>query len=242
MSKLSDAMRRVSRRESRPIGFAVATAQKNPTMLVLARGTAAQAAAIAAAGADAVLLTDAPAAGAAPAALWGSAAALADREAAKALREAGAGFVVFDAATTPASALLEDELGFVMSLALDTAEATLRTIEALPLDALLVTPLSGALTVQRSLDLRRVTAFARKPLLMPVDAAISATDLETLRDNGVIGVVVEGVAAAGALREMVDGLPPRKRAADGRGASIALRATGSSYEVQQFPPEEPEEE
>jgi hypothetical protein len=52
---------------------------------------------------------------------------------------------------------------------------------------------------------------------------------------------VEGPAGATRLRDTVAALPPRRRQADGRAASLALRATGSSYEVEELP-ESPETE
>src|SRR5579884_4280138 len=141
MSKLADAMSRATRREARPIGFTATVTKPPPTMLVLARVSAASAAAEAAqAGADAVVLT---AAGTVPREsgselIWGTEAPVKDRAAARALREAGADFVVFDDAATDAAVLLEEELGFVMRIDLDASDTFLRTVDSLPLDALLV--------------------------------------------------------------------------------------------------------
>lgn len=242
MSKLADLMRRAARQETRPIGFAVTTAQRQPTMLVLARVPAAQAAAAAAAGADAVIVADGQAATVdLSRILWGSEAPVAGRDDVRALRAVGAGFLVFDADTTPAAALLEDDVGYIMRVDPGASDTFLRSVETLPLDGLLVPSLEGALTVRRALDLRRISSFTRKMLVLGVAPTIDPVDLEALRDSGVIGVVVDGVEGITAVRAKVDALPPRQRSRDGRGVSIALRATGTTYQVEEFPAE-PEEE
>ncbi len=173
--------------------------------------------------------------------LWGSEAPVAGRDDVRALREAGAGFLVFDADTTPAAALLDNDMGYIMRVDPAASDTFLRTVETLPLDGLLVPSLEGALTVRRALDLRRLSTFTRKMLVLGVAPAVDPVDLEALRDSGVIGVVVDGVEGVAALRAKVDALPPRQRPRDGRGVSVALRATGSAYEVEEFPTE-PEEE
>jgi hypothetical protein len=234
MSKLADAMRRATRREVRPIGFGAATATKNPTMLVLARVATAADAAKAASGADAIITVKGDdIVKSAGGALWGTEAVTNDREAAKALVAGGADFLVFDDDATDASVLLVDDLGFVMRIGLDASDTFLRTVEGLPLDALLVPALDGALTVRRTLDLRRVSSFARKPLLVPVTPDIQPTALETLRDCGVIGVVVDGAAGAAALRPKIDGLAPRRRPKDGRSVTLATGTSPASVRIEE---------
>ncbi|MER3419601.1 MAG: hypothetical protein C4290_03330, partial [Chloroflexota bacterium] len=142
---------------------------------------------------------------------------------------------------TPAAALLEEEMGYIMRVDLAASDTFLRSVETLPLDGLLVPSLEGALTVRRALELRRISTFTRRMLVLGVAPEIEPVDLEALRDTGVIGVVVDGVEGIAALRAKVDALPPRQRPRDGRGVRIALRATGSAYPVEEFPTE-PEEE
>lgn len=244
MSKLADAMARATRREVRPIGFAAGNRQRHATMLVLARAAGpADAAAAAEQGADALIRgtaasgTDKTGDGA----FWGSEAAVKDRAGAAAARQAGADFLVFDDESTAASVLLEEELGFVMRAGLDASDTFLRTVEGLPLDALLVPSLDGPLTVRRTLDLRRVAGLARKALLMPVPAEIDPGDLEALRDCGVIGVIGDGPAAVAALRARVDGLPARREQKERRAVSIAPVMGGSRVAVEE-PPDEDDED
>ena len=229
MSKLADAMRKATRPEARLIGFASASAKPNPTMLVIARASsAADVRKSADQGADCVIAASANISDAGKA-VWGTEAQIKDRDAAKALVKNGADFLVFDDGTTDAAVLLEDDLGYVMRITFDAPDTFLRTVEGMPLDALLVPALGGSLTVRRTLDLRRIATFARKPLLLPVDNDIEPTVLEALRDCGVIGLVTEGSAGVSALRPKVDGLAPRRKAKDTR--SVQLAPSGSGFAV-----------
>jgi hypothetical protein len=235
MSKLADAMRRAARPEARPIGFAATAVARNATVLVIARvGSAAEAGKAGKAGADAVVTTKADDAGKeAAGAIWGVEAGLKDREAAKALAKSGADFLVFDDDATDASILLEEDLGYVMRIGLDATDTFLRTVETLPLDALLVPALDGALTVRRTLDLRRVATFARKPLIVQVADAVEPAVLEALRECGVIGVVVDGAAAVAGLRARVDGLAPRRRTRDSRSVRLTPVAADGSVRIEE---------
>lgn len=241
MSRLAEAMRRAARRDAQPIGFAATVARSNPTMLVLARAmSAADAADAVSRGADAVISAteESIAHEGSGALLWGTETPVQGRDGARALRGAGADFLVFSDDTTDASVLLEEDLGFVMRIGLDASDTFLRVVEGLPLDALLVPSLAGALTVRRTLDLRRLANFARKALLLPVAPDIAGAELEALRDCGVIGVVVDGPAGAAALRPVVDALAPRRRPKEGRSVSVLPRVAGVSHIEE---PEEPDE-
>lgn len=231
MSKLADAMRKAARPEARPIGFSAAAPRANPTMLVLARaGSAAEVRKAADQGADCVIAASASIADAGKA-VWGTEARMKDRDAAKALVKNGADFLVFDDDTTNAAILLEEDLGYVMRIAYDAPDTFLRTVEGMPLDALLLPSLDGALTVRRTLDLRRIATFARKPLLLPVENGIEPEVLEALRDCGVIGVVADGSAGVQALRPKIDALAPRRKPKDGRSVQLAPAGTGFAVRV-----------
>lgn len=231
MSKLADAMRQATRPEARPIGFAATAAASTPTMLVLARAGAAEPVK----GVTALITAAAAAKRPEGVALWGTEGAVEGRDGAKRLKEAGADFVIFDDESTNASVLLEEDLGYVMRIDLDASDTFLRTVEGLPLDALLVPALDGALTVRRTLDLRRIASFARKPLFMPVTAAVDPTDLEALRACGVIGIVTSADDAA-AVQEKVAKLP-RRRPRESRAVDITARGAATP-----LPVEEPSED
>lgn len=221
MSKLADAIRRASRRESPPLGFgAAAGTRPSPTLLCLVRlppAQAGKAAEAAARGATAVILEEADPArlgeGRAPEGVtWGARPARAERSSVAALRQAGADFVVLDGQAA-AEAILEEGIGFVLALSGRPSDGELRALEGLPLDALLVPPLEGAYTLERLLELRRLSLLSRTPLIIPAAADAPASHLQALREAGVCGLVIE----AGALdrlpdlRQRIESLPPRGR-------------------------------
>ncbi len=219
MSKLGDRIRKASRVEPAPMGFAAATSRAAaPTMLVLARlgGDLGKTADAIAKGADAVLV-EADAAKLRGAklpdgAVVGVAAAGACLKDAAALREAGADFLVIDGASH-GEALLDEKLGFVMSVSLDEEDTRLRLLGELSLDALLIHAVKTPVSVDGMLALRRLASFVRAPLLVEIDAGAEANLLHLLRDAGAIGVVVRAsdVGKIADLRQRIAGLPARGR-------------------------------
>lgn len=245
MSKLSEAIRRTVKRESAPMGFQRLAARDQPaTMLVVAtvrESTGSAVGAAASAGADVVLIApdNPPApdalkemAGSAGSATLGIWLRQASTEAAKAAGEAGIDFLVFADDNTPAQVLLDEKLGFVLSLAESADDTTLRVIESLPLDAVLVSYWDGELTVKRALELRRLAVLTRRPLILSVSADISAGDLEALRESGVAAVIVDAARAGeGAVREVkarIAALPPRRKQRNEERAQVSLPAPGGA--------------
>jgi hypothetical protein len=244
MSKLADAIRKTVRQEAAPMGFQYTAArQKNATMLIIAtvrQITGAAASKLTAAGADSILLAAdatagldlaaaAKAAGAASLGVW---LRKADGGSAPAAREAGVDHIVFSDDSAPAQMLLDEKLGFVLSLAEGLDDTTLRAIETLPLDAVLVSYWDGELTVRRALELRRLAGLSRKPLMLSVSPAISGAELEALRDCGVAAVIIDGEKTGAddlrKLRETITALPPRRKRRDERGEAVSLPAPAAS--------------
>lgn len=216
MSKLSDLMRRAARTEARPVGFTAAATRPRPTMLVIAELHAAdlKGAATSAPDADALLVAeDAPPEALSALAKGGAPVGVrlerADRARVAALRAAGVDFIVIGDETA-ASALTEEGLSFILSVNGEPSDTELRTLDALPVEALSIPAVEGALTIRRSVGLRRVVAFARKPLMLPVEAQLDADDLEALRELNVL-LLLAPAASAATLRERVLALPPRRR-------------------------------
>ena len=121
---------------------------------------------------------------------------------------------MFDPNATAAIALLDEKIGYVLSLPDDLTDNDVRTLESFQLDAIDVGALSGPLTVRKQIDLRRIFAMTRKPLMASIDAAISLTELQALRDTNVLVAVVEGADNVAKLRKTIDALPPRSRRKD----------------------------
>ena len=221
MSKLADKIRNASRSEPQPLGFGSAKAAAAATMVLAGVAPDAQAAAeLAHRGADVVIIgsPSSPAAAASGKDVTGTVAGarIAGKAAneATAYREDGFDFVVFDPNNASATALLDDKIGYVLALPDDLTDNEVRTLESFRLDAIDAGALTGPLTVRRQIDLRRIFAMTRKPLMVHVDAAISVVELQALRDTNVLVAVVEGAQNVERLRKTIDALPPRSRRKD----------------------------
>ncbi|HZP56445.1 MAG TPA: hypothetical protein VFC53_02685 [Dehalococcoidia bacterium] len=221
MSKLADRIRKVTRLAPQPIGFVRSQASAEPTMVLVAFARdAAEAADCARRGADAVVIGtgDAPATpetrAAAGEAIRGAWIAGAGDDDAKRFREAGYDFVVFDPDRAAATALLDEEIGYVLRLPADLTDVEARALEGFRLDLLDVGRIEGALTVRRQIDLQRLHALTRKPLLAHVAPGITNAALQALRDTNVAAIGADSADAVEALRKAIDALPPRARRKD----------------------------
>jgi hypothetical protein len=217
MSKLSDRIRRASRTEPAPFGFAAAARRTtSPSLLTVVRlssGELGKAGDAAKAGADAVIVAgDLARLKDTGDAVIGVAAEKADRKAAADVRDGGADFVVLTL-ESPSEGMLDEKLGFVLEVRGEVDDTRLRLLGDLTLDAIIVPAPQTPVTVSRLLDLRRVSALARAPLLVEVDAGAEASLLQLLRDSGVAGVVVgaSAIGKLGELRERILSLPARGR-------------------------------
>jgi len=221
VSKLADRIRNATRPPAPAIGF-VRAQSAAPASLVLAATArnAAEAPDLAKRGADVVIIGSAaePAraggrveAGEAVVGAW--AAGTADDEA-KQFRESGCDFIVFDPDSAAAAALLDEEIGYVMRLPTDLTDVEVRALEGFRLDAIDVGPVSGPLTVRRQIDLQRLFALTRKPLMATLAGSTGAKELQALRDANVAVIVAADANAVEPLRKLIDALPPRARRKD----------------------------
>lgn len=226
MSKLADLIRRATRVEPAPMGFAAKTAQAPATMLVLAAAGErwkASAADAVAAGADALLFTGHPgdrdaadaiaAAGERPCGLL---APDATADQLPHLRSIGFDFVVLEP-ESPASALLDEDMTLLLRLRQELTDVQLRTLDALPLSAVYIEREGGPITIWRQMELQRVHGLTRKPLVVRAQADTHEQDLLALREAGValLAVEIKDRDAAGTLRHLrssIDSLPARRRA------------------------------
>ena len=220
MIKLAELIRRATRTEAGPIGFGAAPRKAPSTIVLVAeigRDWAKGAGEAVAAGADAVLLTGAPgesdlaaAVAAAKEAPCGLAAPDADAAAAVRLRDANLAFLVLSSSTS-ASALQDEKGCFILHITRDLTDAQLRTLEALPLDAIALDWEATPLTIGRQMELRRVNGLSRLPLMLRVAANVGEQELLSLREAGVTLAAVEGgTDAIRQVRAGIDGLPARR--------------------------------
>ena len=228
MSKLADKIKKATRlQQTHTLGFGASRHAVETTMVLAAIARDAKSAAdLVQRGADAVIVD---LAGGAPApvaakdgAVYGARiAGTADNEA-KACKDAGYDFVVFDPDKATATALLEENVGYVISPPADLTDAELRTLESFQLDAIDIGAIKGALTVRRQIALRRVFGLTHKPLMAAVNAAISVSELQALRDTNVVIAVADSADAVERLRKTIDALPPRARRKDGEDRPVPL--------------------
>lgn len=246
MSKLGDAIRRAGRTAPAPLGFGFgprAAAAASATMLSIVRlnsNEANKAEEAAKKGADAVIIDSGDSgkvkdfAKKAPGLLLGIRPQKTERDQITSLREAGADFVVLDAESGMAEALLEENVGFVLMARSETDDTRLRLLADLNLDALISSPPDGSLTIERLLELRRVSALGRTPLLLEISGDAGASSLQALRESGVAGVIIEGsqLGRLEKLRETIAALPARGKKREERGEAMipAAALAGHSHD------------
>lgn len=251
MSRLADKIRRVTLVESMPLGFGAAGRARASTMLLVAVAAdrfAERAQQAASGGVDALILAVGEgtpkegdvreAVGVAGEVPCGVQLDRADPEVIEGLRQAGVDFVVFEAERTAAAALLNETLGYVLNLRDEISDIHLRTLEPLPLDAILLPSREGPLTVRAQIEVQRVAGLARTPLIMAVPASTGPAELQCLRDVGVAGVAVElgvegGVEALPVLRQGIEGLPARRRRRAERGEPVLPAMAPSAAEEEE---------
>jgi hypothetical protein len=244
MSTLKDLLRRISRGEPSPLGFAASTRKAASSMLLVAliseRYDKSAKEAVDA-GAEALLLTtksaDRDVAAAAGAADGRALGVLSDDiapEAIASLQKGGADFVVIGG-TAPAAVLQNDDVSFVLQVRDELTDVQLRTIEPLSVRAIYVEQEIGPLTIDRQMELQRISGLARKPLFVRVGAGAAEADLLTLRDSGVAMVGVDlkerGATGVAELRARIEQLPRRKAKRDDTEVSLPrASATAPEYE------------
>jgi len=226
MSSFIDKLNRLSRGEHQPIGFGVKKSDLPGSKIQLVAGLTQESAASSAGSADAVLLRISKA-GTAAESLQQVSKALPDiprggwlqsssKAGIKQLLKAGCDFLVFPAAGTPL-AMIEGEAGKILEIEPSLNEGLLRTINELPVDAVLVADeeKDDSLTWQQLMLFQRFAGLLMKPLLVSAPAKVTGGELLMLWEAGVSGVVVEagGQDQIKKLRQEIDKLdfPSQRR-------------------------------
>ena len=140
-----------------------------------------------------------------------------EKEIAKVLK-LGGDFVVFPAANTPLAILQDEKVDRILHVEPSLNEGALRTINALPVNAVLATSeQAGLLTWHDLIFFQRLATLLTKPLLATIPSNVSTSELQSLWDAGVDGVVVEieagkPVGKINKLRQIINGLTyPKSR-------------------------------
>lgn len=158
-------------------------------------------------------------------------------------------FVVFPAAGTTLVVPPSDGAGIIIQVETSIAEGLLRTVNELPVDAVLVTPRleeDDLITWHQLMLFQRFASFVSKPLLTLIPPGTGADELQLLWEAGIDGVVVETGAKQPAgevirLRQVIDGLElptARKR----QKVDVMLPRTGHDVETMADIEEEEDED
>ena len=235
MSKLIDKLNLVSQGGAEPLGFRTTpSASPKPKMLLIASFAQSDTDSLAdyTAGADAGLLHISTLSSGAKALQkmcqavsdipWGGWLKEIGRGEIKQMVKAGCDFIVFPAASTPLAMLQNEEVGRILEVEPSLTEGLLRTVNELPVDAVLVGSEGDkdySLTWHHLMLFQRFANLLAKPLLVSMPAKVTDNELRALWEAGVDGVIVEtGAGQPGArlkeLRLAIDKLTlpsPRKR-------------------------------
>ena len=132
----------------------------------------------------------------------------------------GLDFVVFPPASTPLATLKDNKVCKILEIGATLSEGLLRAVDALPVDAVLVTNEQEGeyfLTWQHLMFFQRCADLLSKPLLVSIPSKVSANELQALWEAGVNGVVVgveaeQPVERLKELRQVIDKLvfPPQR--------------------------------
>ena len=251
MSKLIDRLESVGQSSPAPFGFGAASSADDvaPSITLIGLATETQltkkSAVAAAAKAEAVMVdldTGKPALAGdeLPAALenrlWGVRVQGIDGEQARQLTGRGCDFVVFDADNTAAEVLNDETLGKVLAVGPDLSEDIARAIQGLPIDALLYSTNQDLLplTVQKLIEIQMVRSLVDRPFILATPSVLGASELQSLRDAGVAGIVVEVSPSAhiAKTKEAIAALPRRKPGGTARDPVVPYATTGSAAQRQ----------
>ena len=121
----------------------------------------------------------------------------------------------------------DEKVGRVLQIGLSLDDGLLRTVNDLPVDAVLAggeAP-GDSLDWQSLMQLQRLSNLLSKPLLVAVPAKLTEVEIKALWEAGVDGVIagVEGAGGLPELRRIIDGLPSRSARRRGKSEAILPR-------------------
>jgi hypothetical protein len=221
MSKFLDRLERITRGASRSLGFSpAARAEQIPPMALVgllsnSAKTSEGAAALANIGVDGVLIGSAgvddvgsqvvEALGSVP---WGIRTAQLGSEKSSGYKELGSDFLAFGPEGSQLEALGDEDTAYILCIEREMDERSLRAIEALPVDVVLLRldPIAHPLTIKHLIEVGAVRRMFSQYLLLEIPGVPSTKELEGLRDMGIDGLVVD---AAKLSTEEIEGLKGR---------------------------------
>jgi len=234
MSEFIDRLVWVSQVVPQPMGFRVTLVHEKPKLLLIGSLAQADISGLAdyMAGADAGLLrisdldsgaeTLQDARKIVPEIPWGGWLKGVDWEATGQTVKVDCDFLVFPAANTSLAVLQNDKVGRILEVEASLGEGLLRAVNELPVGAVLLASEQGEgdfLTWRHLMLFQRFADVLAKPLLVSVPSNVTGSELQTLWEAGVGGVIVEvgvgqPVERLKELRQEIDRLTfssPRRR-------------------------------
>jgi hypothetical protein len=125
--------------------------------------------------------------------------------------ETGADFAILPASGTVLPS--DKKIGKILQISSSVTDVLLRTVNDLPVDAVLVTEDSdgGVITWQKLMLCKRFASMLTKPVLVPILLTVTGAELQLIWEMGVTGVMVDikSISDANALdtlRQLIDGL------------------------------------
>jgi len=110
----------------------------------------------------------------------------------KATVSAGCDFVVFPAAKTPLAIPQNDALGKILEVEASLSDSLLRTVDELPVDAVLIADQGeDYLTWHHLMLFQHLVDLLTKPLLVSIPQTATAHELQALWEAGIDGVITE---------------------------------------------------
>lgn len=215
MSKLIDKLRRISQGAPQPMGFRASIAAQNQPMLLVAAFQPEDIAGIkeVIGEVDALVIslksqkekssTLGQVSEIAKEIPWGEWSSGITEEKIKDLEETGADFFVFDARIPGATVQGREKIGKILRIDPAWSDTFIRTVEQLPVDAMLLDEREEPLlTLLQLMQCQRLTNLMTKPLLVATPSELKKEDLKSLWEAGVSGIVMEtGKDYAVKLRE-----------------------------------------
>jgi hypothetical protein len=169
---------------------------------------------------------------------WGVRASALTADGVTGFMEKGCDFLAFAPDGAQVGALNDEDAGYVLCVPPDMDEQSLRAIEDLPVDAVLLAldSVDPPLTVQHLLAIGAVRGSFSKYFLLEVPVGLTSGELEGLKEMGVDGLVVDATAASAkemtGLKDRLMSLPRRQR---NRGRNLGTVHPRDSYAAPAVP-------
>ena len=162
---------------------------------------------------------------------WGIRVDQLDQAGAKELLDRGCDFIIVRPENSFVDAMKDDQVAYLMDLPSEPTERFLRAIEDLPVDAIVMdrSTLQCPVTLLDLISIASVRSMFEKYLIVHADVGITPKEIESLRDVGVDGLIVDAQSTKKDLKDLHQRLldvPRQRRAKSDRFAAVLPRSVG----------------